>query len=85
MKKSTLNLFGSLLFLAVAAGAFFYVWSAEDELVANSGSTQYNIVDISGIKAEAQKIIGETENYAGLPISDPSSKVGKTNPFVSAE
>lgn len=84
MKRGTLNLVVSLVFLLAVAAGYYFIWSS-----AKSGSsgttvdivTSYTPVDVSGIKTQAEKLIQSRENNAGIPIPTPTDKLGKTDPF----
>lgn len=84
MKKSTLNLIASLIFLAGVIIGFYSVWSSS----AKSGtatSESFVTLDISGVKEEAASLVAGRENNASIPLPVPTSKMGKTNPFSSPE
>lgn len=87
MKKSTIGVIASLLFMAITAGAFYYTWnSAKSESVTAAADTSsFAVVDITGIKDEVTKLTTGNENNAGVPIDVPTAKLGKSNPFNNPE
>lgn len=87
MKKSTIGVVASMLFMLLTAGAFYYVWNTatQEGSVSVPDTASFAVVDISGIKDEATKITAGNENNAGVPIDVPTSKLGKSNPFNDPE
>lgn len=86
MKRGTLNLFGSLFFMILALGIYFYVWrTASLNAPPSVSSVSYVPVDVSSIKGQADALIKARENNAGIPIPDPIEKLGKPNPFNDPE
>lgn len=86
MKRGTLNLLGSLLFIILVLGGYFYIWRAASLNVPPSiSTTSYTPVDVSSIKGQADILIKARENNAGVPIPDPIEKLGKPNPFNNPE
>ena len=86
MKKSTLNFLAGFAFLFVTVGAFFYLWyQTEQKKTTITYTANYTPVEITGLKAQAEKIVSSFENNGGLPIPIPKEKMGKPNPFIAAE
>ena len=86
MKKTDVGIIASLLFMVLTMGAFYYSWSSENQSVSSTSSgNMYAIIDISGIKDQAETITAGKENNAGIPIAVPTTKLGKTNPFNDPE
>lgn len=88
MKKSTIGIIASMLFMMLTIGAFYYLWSGQMSQAESANTADvapFAVVDISGIKDEATKITTGYENNAGLPIPAPTAKLGKTNPFNAPE
>jgi hypothetical protein len=86
MKRGTLNLLGSLLFMILVLGGYFYIWrSASLNAPPAVSSESYTPVDVTAIKGQADTLIKTRVNNAGIPIPDPIEKLGKSNPFNSPE
>ena len=86
MKRGTLNLLASLLFLFMAAGAYYYLWNNTKTMAPPVvTATTYPPIDISSIKGQADTLVRARENNAGLPIPTPTEKLGKSNPFNNPE
>lgn len=87
MRRSTLNALTGILFLVLTVVFIFLTWNSAK--IQNSSQTESNILeraaDISSLKTQAEKLVSEKENNAGLPIPVPTEKLNKTNPFASAE
>lgn len=84
MKRGTLNIIASLIFLLVAGVGYYFIWSgahSASEGTSVSIAPSYTPVDISGIKTQAEKLIQSRENNAGIPIPVPTEKLGKPDPF----
>ncbi len=88
MKKSSLGMIGSVLFIIIVVASFYSIWSKSNNPGKSSVKTVVNTyapVDISGMKAQAVSIISEYENNSGIPIPTPTEKMGKVNPFTDPE
>ena len=86
MKRGTLNLLGSLLFMILALGGYFYIWrTASLNAPPSVSPTSYTPVDVTAIKTQADTLIKARQNNAGIPIPNPIEKLGKPNPFNSPE
>ena len=86
MKRGTINLFGSLLFMILVLGGYFYIWrTASLNAPPSVSSESYAPVDVTAIKGQADILIKARENNAGIPIPDPIGKLGKPNPFNGPE
>ncbi|MFA7244442.1 MAG: hypothetical protein WC080_04095 [Patescibacteria group bacterium] len=84
MKKRTFNLILSLIFLTIAIVGFYMIWKNNSSIsVQNTAS--YITLDISGVKDEAETLVQGRENNAGIPLPDPTTKMGKANPFANPE
>ena len=86
MNKSAVSTISAFAFLLLTAGSFYYVWSSSTKnlsAVTSDGSSVVSteVADISGIKDQASKLTVGAENNAGLPIPEPTAKLGTTNPF----
>lgn len=88
MKRSTLNSIFSSLFLIAIVLLIFLSW--------NSARTSYEsrvvpspqvetASDLSAVKTQAQKLVAGLENNANLPVTVPTQKLSKENPFSPAE
>ena len=88
MKRGTLNLIASLIFLLVMGVAYYFIWSgarSASEGAIVSVAPSYTPVDVSGVKAQAEKLIQSRENNAGIPIPTPTDKLGKPDPFADPQ
>jgi hypothetical protein len=86
MKRGTLNLLGSLLFLLLVLGGYYYIWrTASLNAPPSVSQTTYTPVDVTAIKAQSDALIKTRVNNAGIPIPNPVEKTGKANPFNNPE
>ncbi len=87
MKKSSMGIVLSLIFMLATLGVFYYLWnSAQNPVTTVSVDSQvYAPVDISGAKSQASKLLSGYVNNASVPIPEPNEKLGKTNPFNDPE
>ena len=85
MKKTSLGLIAALLFVFATAGAFYWLWTTSNVPVSSTGTTasNYTVVEIESVKAEAVSILSGLENKAGIPIGIPTEKMGRANPYVN--
>ena len=84
MKRGTLNLTVSLVFLLAVVAGYYFIWSGAKSAASGTNITSvtnYTPVDVSGIKAQAEKLIQSRQNNAGMPIPTPIEKLGKPEPF----
>lgn len=86
MNKSVVSTISAFAFLLLTVGSFYYVWSSSTKNQStvtsdNSSVISTDVADISGIKDQASKLTIGAENNAGLPIPEPTAKLGTTNPF----
>lgn len=84
MKKRTFNLILSLVFIVAVVIVFYTVWKNNTGTTAVSSSS-YTILDVSGVKEQAETLTKGKDNNANIPIAAPTTKMGKTNPFASPE
>ncbi len=84
MKKRTLNIFLALIFFAATLIGFYTIWRNSTAAVSSEPET-YTPLEISGVKEEASTLIQGRENNANLPLTTPTAKMGKTNPFNNPE
>jgi len=87
MKNSTVGTIGALIFMILVVGGFYYVWKTASDVASSSGGATetYSLVDLSGMKSQAQTLTTGAENNAGLPLPVPTAKLGKTNPYSAPE
>jgi hypothetical protein len=83
MKKNTLNLISSLVFLVVVLYAIFAVWRIANTVELNLTANYSVGPEFSGIEQKATKLLSGLENNAGIPLPTPTDKMGKSNPFTS--
>ena len=85
MRRGTLNLLSSVAFLAIAIVAFYFVWNNTKNQNKTTSSATYDTVNVSSIKTQARDLVSSLENNGSLPLTIPTSKMGKENPFSSIE
>jgi len=84
--KNGWGLLFSLIFLVLTAGAFYWLWGLANELSSVSSTAgknieQYESVEIDSVKKQAADILAGTEKVSEIPLSAPTTDVGKANPF----
>lgn len=84
MRRGTLNLIFSLIFLAIVVIGFYSIWSNGAKETTITPET-FATLDTSGIKEQAQTLVANRENNANLPLPVPTTKMGRTNPFSNPE
>ena len=88
MKRGTLNIIASLVFMLAVGAAYYFIWSGASKVAEGTTTTvatSYAPVDVSGIKTQAEKLIQSRENNAGIPIPTPTEKLGKPDPFADPQ
>jgi len=85
MRRGTLNLLSSVIFLVIAIVAFYFVWNNIKNQNKTTSGTTYNTVSVSSIKTQARDLVSSLENNGNLPLTVPTSKMGKDNPFSGIE
>lgn len=83
-KNSSVSTIVSVIFLLVVVGTFFWMWTKMNVSgTANVVIDQtYRNVDVEAVKTEADNIIKERDNLAGMPVTSPApEKIGRANPF----
>ena len=85
MRRGTLNLLSSVIFLVVVIVAFYFVWNSAKNQNQTVLKSTYNTVNVSSIKTQARDLVSSLENNGGLPLTVPTSKMGKENPFSGIE
>lgn len=85
MKKTSMGLIAALIFALGTAGGFYWLWTTSQTQASTTiaSSTDYTVVEIESVKKEATTILAGLENKASIPISTPTQKMGRTNPFVN--
>lgn len=88
MKKSTLNSVLSVLFFVATILFLSLSWNSAEKTY-ESSKTAPGFVEkasnVSLIKSEAEKLVSGLENNAELPVTVPTAKLNKENPFTPAE
>lgn len=83
MSAKTLSLIGSIVFLALTAMGFVWLWStSRPDLSHVLVSESLKPVEIESIKSDAESLLKNVENNASLPIPIPLEKMGRDNPFA---
>ena len=85
MRRGTLNLLSSVVFLVIVIVAFYFVWSSIKNENQATSSPVYNTVSISSVKTQARDLVSGLENNGNLPLAVPTAKMGKENPFSEIE
>lgn len=82
MKRGIVGLIVSLLFAAVTAGAFYWLWGTSKLFpVETSVASNLKPIEIESIKNEAKTLLEGLSKNSDIPISVPTAKMGKPNPF----
>ena len=86
MRKSTINLILSVLFVILTIIFTYSSWnSAKEGVTTSQVGSVVTASDLSSIKNQADQLILDLENNADLPVIVPTSKLSKTNPFAPGE
>lgn len=84
MKKSSINLLASTIFLLATLGGFFWLWtlfSAKPIITQSASAETLGQYDIEGIKNQASEIVKDLKNVSGIPLTNNTALQGKVNPF----
>lgn len=83
MRKSTINLLVSLVFGLITAGGFYWLWAQANKPIVDpdSQAKTYTAVEIEAVKTQASDILGSLEKNSDIPLSTPTAKMGRANPF----
>lgn len=83
MNSRMVSLLGSIFFMALTVGIFVWLWSTTNINNASLAVPEnLKPVEIESVKAEAETLIQDLTNNAGLPIPVPTGKMGRENPFT---
>lgn len=88
MKRGTLNVVVSLVFLIAVGVCYYFIWSgarSASEATSVDVVTSFEPVDVSGVKSQAEKLIQSRVNNASIPIPAPTGKLGKPDPFSNPQ
>jgi hypothetical protein len=85
MNKTVIGLIASLIFALMMGAGFFWLWttSQKDVSTASSAAGNYQAVEVESVKKEATTILGLLEKNSDIPLTTPTEKMGRTNPFVA--
>jgi len=85
MSKNSFGVLLGIIFALGTAWLFYWLWSQYNnaDTTGAVSPTTYNIVDIESVKNQGSEIIKSLEKNSDIPITVPTSKMGRTNPFVS--
>ncbi len=79
--KANVTLCGIVLGLTI----FAFVWLFATANVATTNTSEiaekYKTVEIDSINQDIMDLLSERQNVSGMPIPEPTSKMGKDNPF----
>ena len=76
---------GSIIVLILAIGAFIWLAVAfprPDSSIYRS-SVDLSPVNVDRLESQVKPLLSDLTNSAGLPIPEPVSKMGRTDPFAS--
>ena len=80
--KNKISLIAGLGFLFVSAFAFYWLWNqSQNFTISTAVADNLQPVEIDTVKNDADKLLFGLQNKASLPLSTPTSKMGKENPF----
>ena len=80
--KNKLNLIMGLVFTAITAVAFYWLWSESNNFTIDTTVAEnLQPVEIETVKGQAESLLSGLENKASLPIPTPTAKMGKENLF----
>lgn len=75
----------SIVLLVIVIGGFLYMWFsfARPDASAFKSSENLTAVDVSKVESGTKKILEGLKNNGSIPISTPTSKMGRQDPFAS--
>lgn len=80
--KNKYGLIFGVAFLAVTAVAFYWLWNQSKTFTINTVVAEnLQPIEIETVKDQADDLLFGLQNKANLPISTPTAKMGKDNPF----
>lgn len=83
MRKSSINLIICLVFGLATVGAFYWLWlQANKPVTSPSKAKSYTAVEIEAVKNQANEILGSLEKSSDIPLTTPTAKMGRDNPFA---
>lgn len=73
-----------MIFLAIIV-AFIWLWFGFTRPDQQQFRSSDNLapVDVSGIETKAKSLLDGLKNNSGIPISTPTGKMGRTDPFAN--
>lgn len=85
MNKSLAGVIASLIFALVTAGAFYFLWTTSKSEVSPTTAldSSYTAVEIDSVKKQAVDILSGLEKKSDIPVTTPTDKMGRPNPYVS--
>lgn len=80
--KKKLNLIIGLVFTAITAIAFYWLWSESNNFTTDTTvADNLQPVEIETVKSQAESLLAGLENKSNLPLSTPTTKMGTDNLF----
>lgn len=75
----------SLALLILAAVLFSFLWFGGEKPSPDSFKSSQNLapVDVNGLDSQAKTLLGGLKNNSGIPISEPTTKEGREDPFAA--
>ena len=84
LSDKAMMIIAAMIFLATVI-AFVWLWfgyQRPDQQQFQSGSN-LTPVDVSGVDSKGKTLLDGLKNNSGIPISAPTGKMGRTDPFAS--
>jgi hypothetical protein len=84
MNKNSVGVIVSLVFALITAGSFYWLWIEANKPVSvpTSKAKNYTAVEIEAVKTQANDILSSLEKNSDIPLTTPTAKMGRVNPFI---
>lgn len=79
-----MTVFSLILLIAIIA-VFAWMWFGADKPSAESFYTTEKLqpVSVAGLESRAKALLDGLQNNSGIPVSEPTTKEGRADPFAS--
>jgi len=81
------KIYSTLSFIILGLTIFGFIWliavANTKTAVTSFVDVRYQTVEIESIKKDVTDLLSGRQNVSGMPIPEPSNKMGKDNPFSS--
>jgi len=86
MSTNKVNITLSIIVLIFTIFGFVWLFSlaSTKNIDTNDIDARYQKVAIDGIKKDIMDLLSERQNASGMPIPEPTNKMGKEDPFSSS-